>query len=224
MVDFGMPAGTVLRRQQPLAGRVELWLETATWSLPLRSTREPSMPPTFAALGVPARLCARLDELGIAEPFPVQAATIPDALAGRDLCGKAPTGSGKTIAFGLPLLARVGRARARPTRASSGRPNAMVLPEPVGALPHTSRPARASGMVAAWTGNGSVIPSSSRRAHRRAGTPRSAKVGGMDGSLGRGRVRGGCAPRVAVSNHGSTRPTSRSWSSKRNGPGPDVHH
>jgi superfamily II DNA/RNA helicase len=78
------------------------------------------MPPTFAALGVPARLCARLDELGIAEPFPVQAATIPDALAGRDVCGKAPTGSGKTIAFGLPLLARVGKARAR-------RPRALVL-------------------------------------------------------------------------------------------------
>jgi superfamily II DNA/RNA helicase len=78
------------------------------------------MPPTFADLGVPARLCARLDELGIAEPFPVQAATIPDALAGRDVCGKAPTGSGKTIAFGLPLLARVGRARAR-------RPRALVL-------------------------------------------------------------------------------------------------
>ena len=78
------------------------------------------MPPTFADLGVPARLCARLDELGITDPFPVQAATIPDALAGRDVCGKAPTGSGKTIAFGLPLLARVGRARAR-------RPRALVL-------------------------------------------------------------------------------------------------
>src|SRR5688572_17467059 len=78
------------------------------------------MPPTFAALGVPAALCARLDELGIDEPFPVQAATIPDALAGRDVCGKAPTGSGKTIAFGLPLLARVGRAEPR-------RPRALVL-------------------------------------------------------------------------------------------------
>ena len=59
----------------------------------------------------------------------------------------------------------------------------MVLPEPVGALPQTSRPARPSGTVAAWTGKGSVMPSSSRRAHRWAGTPRAAKVGGMDGSL-----------------------------------------
>ena len=78
------------------------------------------MSPTFADLGVPAHLCARLVELGIAEPFPVQAATIPDALAGRDVCGKAPTGSGKTIAFGLPLLARVEPAASR-------RPTALVL-------------------------------------------------------------------------------------------------
>jgi superfamily II DNA/RNA helicase len=78
------------------------------------------MPPTFAELGVPAALCARLDELGIAEPFPVQAATLPDALTGRDVCGKAPTGSGKTIAFGLPLLARVQPAKPR-------KPTAMVL-------------------------------------------------------------------------------------------------
>ena len=78
------------------------------------------MPPTFAALGVPAHLCARLDELGITEPFPVQAATVPDGLAGRDVCGKAPTGSGKTIAFGLPLLARVERAAPR-------RPKGLVL-------------------------------------------------------------------------------------------------
>jgi superfamily II DNA/RNA helicase len=78
------------------------------------------VPPSFADLGVPAPLCVRLDELGIAEPFPVQAATLPDALAGRDVCGKAPTGSGKTIAFGLPLLARVERAAPR-------RPKALVL-------------------------------------------------------------------------------------------------
>ena len=78
------------------------------------------MSPSFADLGVPTRLCARLDELGIAEPFPVQAATLPDALAGRDVCGKAPTGSGKTIAFGLPLLARIEKANPR-------RPKGLVL-------------------------------------------------------------------------------------------------
>ncbi len=76
--------------------------------------------PSFADLGVPHHLCARLDALGITEPFPIQAATIPDALAGRDVSGEAPTGSGKTIAFGLPLAMKVGRARAR-------RPRALVL-------------------------------------------------------------------------------------------------
>jgi len=78
------------------------------------------MPPSFADLGVPAALCARLDELGITEPFPVQAATLPDALAGRDVCGKAPTGSGKTIAFGLPMLVRIEKAAPR-------RPKGLVL-------------------------------------------------------------------------------------------------
>jgi len=76
--------------------------------------------PTFADLGVPSPLVAALAARGIDTPFPVQALTIPDALAGRDICGRAPTGSGKTIAFGLPLLARIGRAEKR-------RPTALVL-------------------------------------------------------------------------------------------------
>ncbi|MDA8062014.1 MAG: DEAD/DEAH box helicase [Actinomycetota bacterium] len=54
---------------------------------------------------MPEALVTTLARQGIAEPFPIQAATLSDALAGRDLCGKAPTGSGKTLAFGLPLLA-----------------------------------------------------------------------------------------------------------------------
>jgi superfamily II DNA/RNA helicase len=76
--------------------------------------------PTFPDLGVPADLVAALGRGGITDPFPVQAATIPDALAGRDVCGKAPTGSGKTLAFGVPLVARVPAARPR-------RPRALVL-------------------------------------------------------------------------------------------------
>jgi len=58
---------------------------------------------TFQDLGVPADLVGALERRGITEPFPVQLATLPDALAGRDVCGKAPTGSGKTLAFGIPL-------------------------------------------------------------------------------------------------------------------------
>jgi superfamily II DNA/RNA helicase len=76
--------------------------------------------PSFAALGVPAGLVTRLAGRGITEPFPIQAATVPDALAGRDVSGRAPTGSGKTLAFGIPLVARVGRARPR-------RPQGLVL-------------------------------------------------------------------------------------------------
>lgn len=63
------------------------------------------MSSTFADLGVPADLVSVLSRRGIIDPFPIQAAAIPDALAGRDICGRAPTGSGKTVAFGVPLVA-----------------------------------------------------------------------------------------------------------------------
>ncbi|HET6964335.1 MAG TPA: DEAD/DEAH box helicase [Acidimicrobiales bacterium] len=62
---------------------------------------------SFAALGIDPDLVDALSAQGILEPFPIQALTIPDALAGRDICGKAKTGSGKTLAFGLPLLQRL---------------------------------------------------------------------------------------------------------------------
>lgn len=78
------------------------------------------MPTTFTDLGVPARLAEALADNGMTEAFEVQEATIPDALAGRDICGRAPTGSGKTIAFGVPVLARVPKAKA-------GRPTALIL-------------------------------------------------------------------------------------------------
>jgi superfamily II DNA/RNA helicase len=75
---------------------------------------------SFADLGVPSRLVARLAERGITDAFPIQEAAIPDALAGRDVVGKAITGSGKTLAFALPLLARLTKARPR-------KPVALVL-------------------------------------------------------------------------------------------------
>src|SRR5690606_31900679 len=64
------------------------------------------MPPSFRALGVPAEIADALAARGLDEPFPIQAATLPDSLAGRDVCGRAPTGSGKTIAFGVAVAAR----------------------------------------------------------------------------------------------------------------------
>jgi len=62
---------------------------------------------TFADLGLCDEIVATLSDKGITSPFPIQALTIPDALAGKDVCGKAKTGSGKTLAFGLPVLQRL---------------------------------------------------------------------------------------------------------------------
>jgi superfamily II DNA/RNA helicase len=80
--------------------------------------------PSFAELGVPAPLCATLGRRGIEKPFPIQAATLPDVLAGRDVAGKAPTGSGKTLAFGLGIAARAAAADGPPR---PRRPRALVL-------------------------------------------------------------------------------------------------
>jgi superfamily II DNA/RNA helicase len=77
----------------------------------------------FAALGLPAALVERLARDGITTPFPIQRATIPDALAGRDVLGRGQTGSGKTFAFGLPTLARL----AAGDRANARRPRALIL-------------------------------------------------------------------------------------------------
>ena len=77
-------------------------------------------PPTFAELGVDPSLVAALAAAGIERPFPIQALTVADALAGRDVCGKAKTGSGKTLAFGLPLLMRA-------PAGESKRPGGLVL-------------------------------------------------------------------------------------------------
>jgi superfamily II DNA/RNA helicase len=77
---------------------------------PAVSTADPvyaATPVTFADLGVPAPLVTALAEAGITAPFPVQAATLPDALDGADILGRAETGSGKTLGFSIPLVARL---------------------------------------------------------------------------------------------------------------------
>ncbi|WP_262283383.1 DEAD/DEAH box helicase [Micromonospora sp. MA102] len=79
--------------------------------------------PDFAALGLPRQLVEALARQGITTPFEIQRATVPDALAGRDVLGRGQTGSGKTLAFGLPVIARLAeRNRARPLH-----PRALVL-------------------------------------------------------------------------------------------------
>ncbi|QFZ22672.1 DEAD/DEAH box helicase [Saccharothrix syringae] len=78
--------------------------------------------PSFAELGLADELLRALDQAGITDPFPIQAATLPDALAGRDVLGRGQTGSGKTLAFGLALLSRLAGGRAKPLK-----PRALVL-------------------------------------------------------------------------------------------------
>src|SRR6516164_8396705 len=68
---------------------------------------------TFAELGLDPRLVRALAARGIREPFAIQARALPDALAGRDVLGRAQTGSGKTLAFGLPLLTRLATSTGR---------------------------------------------------------------------------------------------------------------
>jgi superfamily II DNA/RNA helicase len=78
------------------------------------------MTTTFDKLGVADDLCHALGERGIDSAFAIQEMTIPDILAGRDVCGKAKTGSGKTLAFGLPLLQILPKAQ-------PGRPTGLAL-------------------------------------------------------------------------------------------------
>lgn len=77
----------------------------------------------FGALGLPEVLVERLHREGISEPFPIQTATIPDALAGRDVLGRGRTGSGKTLAFGMPLITRLMQGDG----AAPNHPRAIVL-------------------------------------------------------------------------------------------------
>ncbi|MEU3374310.1 DEAD/DEAH box helicase [Streptomyces sp. NPDC006660] len=90
----------------------------------LPETLTPALPAVeaFADLDMPAALLKTLDAQGVSEPFPIQGATLPNSLAGRDILGRGRTGSGKTLAFGLALLARTAGRRAEPTA-----PLALVL-------------------------------------------------------------------------------------------------
>ncbi|MFI5684756.1 DEAD/DEAH box helicase [Streptomyces sp. NPDC051636] len=77
---------------------------------------------TFADLGLPEGVVRKLAQNGVTVPFPIQAATIPDALAGKDILGRGRTGSGKTLSFGLPTLARLTGGRTE-----KHRPRAVIL-------------------------------------------------------------------------------------------------
>jgi superfamily II DNA/RNA helicase len=87
---------------------------------------------TFAELGVPAPLVGALTDAGLIEPFPIQVATLPDTLAGRDVLGRGKTGSGKTLAFAIPMVARLS------TNTRTGRPG-WCLPPPGNWQPRSPR-------------------------------------------------------------------------------------
>ncbi|UIJ34577.1 DEAD/DEAH box helicase [Allobranchiibius sp. GilTou73] len=98
-------------------------VDTAPAAPEKAAVHTPDGPNGFEALGLPEPLVRRLARDGITTPFPIQEATIPDALAGRDVLGRGRTGSGKTLAFGLPALTRLAQGgKARP-----GCPRAIVL-------------------------------------------------------------------------------------------------
>ncbi|MEU6813082.1 DEAD/DEAH box helicase [Streptomyces sp. NPDC046831] len=90
----------------------------------LPETLTEALPPVeaFTDVDLPERLLTTLRAEGVTAPFPIQAATLPNALAGRDVLGRGRTGSGKTLAFGLPLLARLDGQRAE-----ARQPLALVL-------------------------------------------------------------------------------------------------
>jgi superfamily II DNA/RNA helicase len=77
---------------------------------------------SFSEMALPPQVLRTLTDHGVREPFPIQAATLPDALAGRDVLGRGRTGSGKTLAFGLPLLVRTAGQRAE-----AKQPLALIL-------------------------------------------------------------------------------------------------
>ena len=112
---FGMPQGSLVvlvTLSDPLVDALPLGADA--------SDPDPTGIGTFADLGLCDEIVVALAARGITAPFPIQTVTIPDALAGLDVCGKAKTGSGKTLAFGLPVLQRL-------PRSEPGSPTGLVL-------------------------------------------------------------------------------------------------
>ncbi|MCK2238058.1 MULTISPECIES: DEAD/DEAH box helicase [unclassified Crossiella] len=123
------------------------------------TTLSPAQPAaTFTGLGVPAALAAVLAERGIDTPFPIQTATLPDSLAGRDVLGRGRTGSGKTYAFLLPMLARLAASN---TPRRPGRPRALILAptrELVGQITESLAPLAKALKLRTMTVFGGVAP------------------------------------------------------------------
>jgi superfamily II DNA/RNA helicase len=111
------------RRGLPAPGRTTTLLSEFLFFMPDSTLPNPAVP-TFAELGLPTAVLDALAANGIEQPFPIQAATLPDSLAGRDVLGRGRTGSGKTYAFLLPVVARLAKST---TPRRPGRPRALIL-------------------------------------------------------------------------------------------------
>jgi superfamily II DNA/RNA helicase len=151
----------------------------------------PAPQPTlsFADCGVPARIVTALNARGIDTPFPIQAATLPDSLAGRDVLGRGRTGSGKTVAFAVPTLA---------TLSASGRPRAPHTPRALVLVPtrelaiqvaETMQPLAAAVGLRTMTIFGGVGQNPQVAALRRGVDVVIATPGRLEDLIGQGHVR-----------------------------------
>ncbi|MFD8754588.1 DEAD/DEAH box helicase [Kitasatospora sp. NPDC059577] len=116
--------GSSFYGDRPARGRSSRQGSTPQGEFAMPVSTTPALPAVeaFDELDLPKALLSTLTRHGVTAPFPIQAATLPNSLAGRDLLGRGRTGSGKTLAFGLPVLARTAGRRAEPRR-----PLALVL-------------------------------------------------------------------------------------------------
>ena len=138
---------------------------------------------TFRDFGIAEPICAALEAEGITTAFPIQALTLPVALDGHDLIGQARTGTGKTLAFGIPILERLGRGRrgSRPRRArwSSCRPASWPSRSP------TTCGSPGAGSAPTWSRSTAAAPTSPRSMRWRRSTSSSARPAGCSTWPGR---------------------------------------
>lgn len=149
----------------------------------------------FTTLGVPAPLLATLRQQGITSPFPIQTATLPDTLAGRDVLGRGRTGSGKTLAFALPMVARLaGLVPSTGVADTSrpGHPRGLVLAptrELAGQILATIQPLAAAAGLRVMTIFGGVNQNPQVQQLRRGVDIVVATPGRLEDLMGQGHVR-----------------------------------
>src|SRR6266566_2706991 len=119
--------GPAVRRDNRLAVRRDDQAAELDRALTAALQVPPPEPTTFRELGLAARLVDALAARGIDMPFAIQARALPEALAGRDVLGRAQTGSGKTLAFGLPMLTRLAELADAAPRRTPKAPRGLVL-------------------------------------------------------------------------------------------------